>query len=78
MEFREFYKYKKYYMLGIGGVSMSALSKFLLLEGCAVSGYDEVRGEQTEDLLLNGVRVSFEKEKVEKILVEEMEGAVDK
>ena len=49
---------------------MSALSKFLLLEGCAVSGYDEVRGEQTEDLLLNGVRVSFEKEKVENELFE--------
>ncbi len=48
---------KKIYFIGVGGVSMSALAKFLSLCGYEVSGSDAVRGEQTEALAFYGVRV---------------------
>ena len=43
MQFGKFYKYKKYYFIGIGGVSMSALAKFLLKKGCRNNEYTFVK-----------------------------------
>lgn len=48
---------KKVYFIGIGGVSMSALAKFLSLKGCEVSGSDALRSEMTESLAFYGIRV---------------------
>lgn len=48
---------KKVYFIGIGGISMSALAKFLSVCGYEVSGSDSVRGEETEALAFYGVRV---------------------
>ena len=48
---------KKVYFIGIGGVSMSALAKFLSLKGCEVSGSDSLRSETTESLAFYGIRV---------------------
>ncbi|MBQ5926743.1 MAG: hypothetical protein IIX01_02330 [Clostridia bacterium] len=45
---------------------MSALAKFLLKKGCTVYGYDEVKGEQAEELLFSGVKISFDKQEIEK------------
>ena len=48
---------KKLYFIGIGGISMSALAKFLTTQGYEVSGSDAVRGEETENLAFYGVKV---------------------
>ncbi|MBR2442547.1 MAG: UDP-N-acetylmuramate--L-alanine ligase, partial [Clostridia bacterium] len=47
----------KIYFIGIGGISMSALAKFLCICGYEVAGSDAVRGEETENLAFYGVRV---------------------
>ncbi len=48
---------KKIYFVGIGGISMSALAKFLSVRGYEVSGSDAVKGEQTDALAFYGVKV---------------------
>lgn len=50
-------KAKKIYFIGIGGISMSALAKFLSVCGYEVSGSDCMRGEETEALAFYGIRV---------------------
>lgn len=57
MRIRGLEKAKKIYFIGIGGISMSALAKFLSTCGYQVSGSDGVRGEETESLAFYGVRV---------------------
>ena len=52
-------KYRKFYLIGIGGVSMSALAKYLLACGHEVSGSDRAAGERTEELSALGVAVSI-------------------
>lgn len=54
--------FKRVYLVGIGGVSMSALAKYLLFCGVTVFGYDRVASEQTEELLSRGVKISFSSE----------------
>ena len=56
-------KIKSIYFIGIGGVSMSALAKFLSVCGYEISGSDGTRGEQTETLAFYGVRVYIGAEK---------------
>ena len=48
---------KKLYFIGIGGISMSALAKFLSTQGYQVSGSDALRGEETEMLVFYGIKV---------------------
>ena len=50
-------KVKKVYFIGIGGVSMSALAKFLSSCGYEVFGSDAQRSENTESLAFYGVKV---------------------
>ena len=50
-------KVKKIYLIGIGGISMSALAKLLSKEGYEVSGSDGVRSEETDALAFHGVKV---------------------
>ena len=50
-------KEKNIYFIGIGGISMSALAKFLSVCGYEVSGSDGVRGEETDALAFYGVKV---------------------
>ncbi len=47
----------KVYFIGIGGISMSALAKYLSVCGYSVSGSDGVRGEETENLAFYGIKV---------------------
>ena len=47
---------KKIYFIGIGGVSMSALAKFLSMNGYEVSGSDGVKGEETENLAFYNIK----------------------
>ncbi len=50
---------KRYYFLGIGGVSMSALAILLKNKGFWVSGSDERQGRGTDILAGNGIAVDF-------------------
>ncbi len=47
---------KKIYLIGIGGVSMSALAKYLSACGYVVSGSDAVKSAATENLAFYGVK----------------------
>ena len=49
----------KVYFIGIGGISMSALAKYLSVCGYSVSGSDGVRGEETENLGADGERAEL-------------------
>lgn len=59
MRLSYFDKINRFYFIGIGGISMSALAKFLLACGYEVSGSDMNSGEQTEELLFFGVKIHF-------------------
>lgn len=47
----------KVHFIGIGGVSMSSLAKYLLRAGFKVSGSDSVSSEYTDDLIKLGAKV---------------------
>lgn len=55
---------KKYYFIGIGGISMSALARYLLQRGNFVSGSDLVSGEQVCALREKGVEITVGEEVV--------------
>ena len=48
---------KKLYFIGVGGISMSALAKFLSSCGYIVSGSDAYQNEETDNLAFHGVKV---------------------
>ena len=50
---------KKIYFIGIGGVSMSALAKFLSINGYEVAGSDAQKCEMTENLVFYNIKVSI-------------------
>ncbi len=53
-------KYNSFYFIGIGGVSMSGLAKYLLNSGKRVGGSDVCANEYTEELIKIGAKVNFE------------------
>ncbi len=57
MRLQSFKKEKSFYFIGIGGISLSALAKFLSVYDYAVFGSDAVRGEETDALAFFGVKV---------------------
>lgn len=52
-------KYHSFYFIGIGGVSMSGLAKYLLTLGKYVGGSDVSKNEYTDELIKNGVKIDF-------------------
>lgn len=48
------------HMIGIGGIGMSALARFLVLKGKEVTGYDRTPSKITANLQAEGVDVYFE------------------
>ena len=48
------------HLLGIGGIGMSALARWFRHEGYAVSGYDRTPSALTEELIGEGMQISFE------------------
>lgn len=48
------------YFLGIGGIGMSALARWFVHEGYTVSGYDRTPSPLTEELITEGMMVTFE------------------
>lgn len=70
MKSRELELIKKFYFIGIGGISMSSLAKFLSLKGYEVSGSDMIRSETTESLAFYGIRVFIGSEEHRMELIE--------
>lgn len=52
-------KYDSFYLIGIGGVSMSGLAKYLLSLGKRVGGSDVCANEYTDELVKEGVCINF-------------------
>lgn len=50
---------KKAYFIGIGGIGMSALARFLHARGVLVSGYDRVSTELTKSLEIEGIAIHY-------------------
>lgn len=51
---------KQVYFIGIGGIGMSALARYLNSQGVKVSGYDLVKTSLTETLSLEGMTIHYE------------------
>ena len=52
----------KAYFVGIGGIGMSALARFLHARGVNVSGYDRVSTELTKMLEQEGITIQYDDE----------------
>lgn len=53
-------KQKIFYLLGVGGIGMSAIARFLLHQGHIVLGYDRVQTPLTLQLQQEGVQITYE------------------
>ncbi len=51
---------KNIYFIGIGGIGMSALARYFVAKGCAVSGYDKTKTVLTEALTELGIHIHYE------------------
>ena len=51
---------KKVYFLGIGGIGMSALARYFRSLGAEVSGYDKTATALTDQLIAEGIALTFE------------------
>jgi UDP-N-acetylmuramate--alanine ligase len=48
-----------FYFVGIGGIGMSALARYFNMQGKAVFGYDKTPTDLTDELVAEGIQVSF-------------------
>lgn len=48
-----------FYFVGIGGIGMSALARYFKMQGNAVFGYDKTSTELTDELIAEGIPVTF-------------------
>lgn len=51
---------QRIYFLGIGGIGMSALARYFNLHGKIVSGYDKTRSALTDELVKEGIQITFD------------------
>jgi UDP-N-acetylmuramate--alanine ligase len=51
---------QRIYFLGIGGIGMSALARYFNLHGKIVSGYDKTPTALTDELIKEGIKITFE------------------
>ena len=51
--------YKSVYLIGIGGIGMSAIARYYHHQGCQVSGYDRTPSNITDALAAEGIEVHF-------------------
>lgn len=47
------------YLIGIGGIGMSALARYFALQGKLVAGYDKTATELTKELESSGIKIRF-------------------
>lgn len=53
-------KRKTYYFLGIGGIGMSAIARYLNMQGHKVLGYDRTKTNLTKELENEGIEINYE------------------
>lgn len=58
----ELHQLKKVYFIGIGGIGMSAIARFLNLNGVKVFGYDKVSTTLTQKLSEEGIHIHYEED----------------
>ena len=51
--------WKSFYFIGIGGISLSGMAKFLKSKGLMVAGSDKVKSEITQELEKIDIKVNF-------------------
>lgn len=51
---------KNIYLIGIGGIGMSALARYYNHAGCNVAGYDKTPSKLTHELEIEGIKIHFE------------------
>lgn len=51
---------RRVYFLGIGGIGMSAIARYLHHRGCEVAGYDKTPSPLIDDLVAEGMAVTFD------------------
>jgi UDP-N-acetylmuramate--alanine ligase len=51
---------KSVYLLGIGGIGMSALARYFMSRGVKISGYDKTSTPLTDQLIKEGMNIHFE------------------
>ena len=49
--------YKNIYLIGIGGIGMSALARYFNAKGKVVCGYDKLQSELCNDLENEGINI---------------------
>ena len=57
-------EYTRYYFLGIGGIGMSALARYFKTRGFDVAGYDRAETKLTQELVSEGIQVSYFDEEI--------------
>ncbi len=67
--------YKYYYFLGIGGIGMSAIARYIKDMGYNVLGYDRVRSELCEALENEGMEINY-KDSIDPVLKLEKENTL--
>ncbi|MDP1623492.1 MAG: UDP-N-acetylmuramate--L-alanine ligase [Bacteroidales bacterium] len=58
----EFVNPKSVYFIGIGGIGMSALARYFISQGAAVSGYDKTPTVLTRQLISEGMHIHFDED----------------
>lgn len=53
-------KFRYVYLVGIGGIGMSALARYFNHKGCLVAGYDRTETELTISLVSEGIAIHYE------------------
>ena len=51
-----------YYFIGIGGIGMSSIAKYLVANNFKVGGYDLTKTDITETLEKNGIEINYKDE----------------
>ena len=54
------FKEHTYYFIGIGGIGMSSIARYLFLQGASVFGYDKTRSAVTNSLEELGVTIVYD------------------
>ncbi len=60
MRLEDIHRIDNIYMIGIGGIGMSALARYFMVQGKRVAGYDRVSTRLTDDLIREGSDIHFE------------------
>lgn len=67
---------KQVYLLGIGGIGMSALARYFKFAGKRVSGYDKTPSPLTDELVAEGIPVHFKEDQPLMPLLSERESTL--